>query len=102
MGRRGSLWGSLLLAWRRGSKEGAVALKRNALIMSHCSVPSPAPFPVHLSVCPQFPSSRGEQCPPYFHPLERSLTGFKADLNRSYFGKNIRVGSSRICLHCQD
>lgn len=41
-----------------------------------------------------FPS-RGEACPPDFVPLDATVTGLKADLNRSMWGKPVRLAYRR-------
>ena len=47
-----------------------------------------------VDLCIYFPS-KGEPCPEYYTPLDKSVTGQKADLNRSYFGRNIRLAYRR-------
>ena len=47
-----------------------------------------------VDLCIYFPS-KGEHCPEYYYPLDKSVMGQKADLNRSYFGRNIRLAYRR-------
>jgi hypothetical protein len=48
-----------------------------------------------VDVCVYFPS-KGEKCPENYVPLQHTVTGFKADLNRSFWGRTIRVAYRRL------